>query len=127
MKTVFCDHCQIDSELVTGKEIYPHRQDLFSLYFYRCPQCERRVGCHYGTANPLGGLATAEERVWRMKAHERFDKFWKGGKMSRTKAYSWLSKTMGIPTRKTHIGMFTADQCKEVIRLCDQFREEDLL
>jgi hypothetical protein len=127
MRTVFCESCKIDSELVTGKEIYPHREDLYSLYFYRCPKCERRVGCHYGTTNPLGGLASAQERVWRMRAHQRFDKLWKGGTVSRKQAYAWLSRVMGLPTRKTHIGMFTVSQCKNVIEFCDWFKAEDLL
>lgn len=127
MKTVFCEHCQIYSELVTGKEIYPHREDLYHLYFYRCPKCERRVGCHHNSTNPLGDLASHAERVWRMRAHERFDKLWKDGKVSRTQAYSWLSRVMNLPTRKTHIGMFTVSQCKDVIEFCDWFKEEDLL
>ena len=40
--------------------------------------------------------------------------------MSRTAAYKWLSKKMGLPEEKTHIGGFEMDQCQQVIDISRQ-------
>ena len=46
LKSVDCDYCQKPAELVTGATIYPHRNDLAHLRFWRCVPCEAYVGCH---------------------------------------------------------------------------------
>lgn len=57
-----CPYCGKDSVLVNGHVIYPHRPDLLEKKFYWCKPCDAYVGCHPGTANPLGRLANAELR-----------------------------------------------------------------
>jgi hypothetical protein len=54
-------------------------------------------------------------RKARIKAHQLFDLLWKTKKMSRKEAYRWLQKTMNLPPGECHIGMFTLDQCRQVI------------
>lgn len=116
----FCDVCKIDSVLVTGKVVYPHRPDLADKKIYRCPSCGARVGCHPGTTKPLGNLVGAQERTWRMAAHEAFDKTWKTKRWgNRQQAYAKLAEFMALPPEKCHIGMFTVEQCKMVVEVCE--------
>ena len=86
---------------------------------YYCPDCQAWVGVHKGTDRPLGRLADAELRRWKRIAHMNFDRIWRNNRrMSRKKAYEWLSSQMGLPAEETHIGMFDVGRCKEVIALC---------
>lgn len=98
-----------------GREVYPHRPDLFALNFYRCAPCDAYVGTHKGTKTPLGTPANAPLRAARSRAHAAFDPIWREGKMSRTRAYAWLSRQLGLPPAETHIGMFSAEQCAAVV------------
>ena len=112
-----CDYCGDPSELVPGSVIYPHRPDLYAKNFYRCEYCRAYVGCHPGTANPLGRLADAELRAAKQAAHAAFDPLWRGGGMKRKDAYYQLSKALGIPFGDCHIGMFDVATCKRVVEI----------
>jgi len=54
--TIFCCTCEreIKARLTTGREIYPKWPKLAAKNFYRCDECKGYVGCHPGTATPLG-------------------------------------------------------------------------
>lgn len=56
-----CAYCGKPAALVTGRKIYPHRQDLWDKKIWECAPCEALVGCHPGTIKPLGRLAIIEE------------------------------------------------------------------
>lgn len=71
-------------------------------------------------------MANEVLRLKRMETHQVFDAFWKGRRMSRTAAYKWLSKKMGLPEEKTHIGGFEMDQCQQVIDICRQTESANL-
>lgn len=117
-----CNYCGNDAALVSGKEIYPHRPDLYSLQFWSCSPCKAWVGCHKrSNAVPLGRLANAELRREKTAAHAAFDPIWKSGRKSRRGAYEWLSKRLSIPFKDCHIGMFDVDTCKRVVAACDEF------
>jgi hypothetical protein len=115
-KMVACSHCLTGTVLVTGEKIYPHREDLYHKKFWLCEKCGAYVGCHGDSEVPLGTPANANLRYWRRKAHENFDPIWRSKKMTRTGAYSWLASRLGISADRCHIGMFTEEQCQEVIR-----------
>ena len=66
----------------------------------------------YGSAPAGSPLAKA-----RMRAHQSFDRLWQKGPMSRTQAYRWLARMMGIPVERCHMQMFSEGDCLEVIRL----------
>ena len=117
-----CPYCNSFSNLVSGKEIYPHRKDLFSLSFYSCSGCDAYVGTHKGTKKPLGRLANAELRKSKSEAHMAFDPLWKKGGMKRKEAYKWLAKSLGVDGKDCHIGMFDIDTCKEVVSLSLGFK-----
>lgn len=123
-RTVICNYCDDQAELVTGKEIYPHIPSLNDKRFWRCFPCGAYVGTHSNSKDhaPLGKLANKELRQARLKAHAKFDpmwKTWKGKyKYSRTDAYSWLAKRLGISRNECHIAMFDAEMCKRVVEIC---------
>lgn len=118
-----CQYCLEDAVLVTGKEVYPHRPDLVEKKFWKCPgQCDAYVGCHlpnkalgYRGTEPMGVLANPELRRAKMAAHAALDPFWKAAGIKRHVAYRWLAEQLGIHEEACHIGMFTVDQCKQVV------------
>jgi len=110
-----CPYCQRLTEKVTGKEIYPHRNDLWSKVFFRCLPCEAWVGCHPGTDAPLGRLANAELRRCKSQVHSAFDPLWKSRERTRTQAYQWLADQLGIDVENCHIGEFDVATCKRAV------------
>lgn len=126
-----CTHCHREAELVTGREIYPHRPDLAPRMFWRCSPCGAFVGCHRpnkrlglkGT-EPLGTLANAELRQARSRAHAAFDPMWRSGAMERTTAYAWLAEKLGRAIENTHIAMLDVDGCAAVIAAMAQPKKE---
>ena len=42
----------------------------------------------------------------------------------RNEAYRWLSEKMGTPIEFTHIGMFDVDQCRKVVRIMREERNQ---
>jgi hypothetical protein len=114
-----CPYCGKMSVQVSGREIYPHRPDLFSKVFYRCAPCDAYVGCHPATDKPMGRLANAELRAAKLNAHRAFDPLWRSGGKTRRSAYTWLSKKLGIPQEECHIGMFDIDTCRKVVSVCN--------
>lgn len=112
---IFCPYCGRKAELVDSKIIYGKSYGKI----YLCRNCMAYVGTHKGTNKPLGRLANAELREWKKAAHAAFDPIWKYGqfKGDRNAAYRWLSKKMGLPVERTHIGMFDVPECKAVIAI----------
>lgn len=122
-KKVICPYCQADAVFTDSAEVYGGRS--YGM-IWLCRPCKSWVGVHKGSNHALGRLANAELRIAKQLAHEYFDPLWKK-KMARdgcskTKArragYRWLSKQLGIPYKKTHIGMFDVADCRRVVNLC---------
>lgn len=128
-----CGECGNRAEPVTGEQIYPHRRDLSRKRFYLCRGCGAYVGCHDNTWQPFGTPALEHTRMMRRKAHGHFDPIWKAIQASdrrlpandprrqvhaRIRGYEWLSKQLGIPMERCHIGMMTADEARRVVELC---------
>lgn len=100
---IYCCGCKKDVEarLTTGTEIYPHRQDLNGIVFFRCDVCNNYVGTHRklnkdGTRMPLGSIPTPELRKVRSEIHELMDPIWRNQKMQRSELYAKLSFRLGI-------------------------------
>ena len=123
-KPLICPYCGNLSVKSTGKEIYPHRPDLYGKSFYICSPCRAYVGCHPNTDIPLGRLANAELRRAKNMAHACFDLLWKSGLIKRGQAYKWLSRTLDIPQQDAHIGMFDVETCKKVRDLSEAYYKE---
>ena len=114
---ITCHYCKANAKQTTGKEVYPHREDLHHKTFYVCAPCGAYVGCHEGTTKRLGLLANASDRQLKVEAHAAFDALWKTYGMKRGEAYAWLADAMGVKKKDCHIGWFTTDQLNEAIRL----------
>jgi hypothetical protein len=129
-----CIECGHVCKLVTGKEIYPHRSDLWEKPIWRCTHCPKSYcGCHPGTTEPLGFAAGPETRRARMLLHERMlDPIWKSApkkrrRYVRTLTYALLSEQMELPEDETHTGMWTVEQCREAWRILDSQTYETIL
>lgn len=110
-----CPYCGIATTFIDSSAVYGKSYGMI----YACLPCGAYVGVHEGSTVALGRLANAELREWKKKAHASFDRIWKKGKMKRGAAYKWLSENLKIPPEYTHIGMFSVDTCKKVIKICD--------
>lgn len=51
-------------------------------------------------------------------AHRAFDPIWQTGRMTRSEAYAWLSRRMGMGMEQCHIARMDDDQLRRVIELC---------
>lgn len=120
-----CDNKKIDARLTNGREVYPHREDLFEIPFWKCDTCGNFVGCHHKTddpTKPLGCIVTKEIKTERYKLHKIIDPLWKIGNHSRTYVYKWLSKKMG---KRYHTGnVKNMKDVNKVIDLINEFKKE---
>ena len=82
------------------------------------PQCDARVGIRNG--KPLGTPARHELRELRKQCHAKFDPLWKEGDLSRTEAYQFLQKIMGlIDADDAHIAKFDESRCRRFLMRID--------
>ncbi len=116
-KDLECPICGASARLEDSKAIYGKSYGLI----WVCdnyPECNCYVGCHKGTAKPLGTLANNATREARMKAHAIFDPLWKNGEMSRIDAYEEASLLMS--KHPFHIGDLSENECYTFIDLVSE-------
>ena len=121
-KIVKCGECDGEARLVSGKVVYPHRDDLAEKRFWMCEKCGAYVGCHKvsdGTL-PLGSPAGKETRAPRAKVHALIDPPWQSKKVQRSADYYWISQKLGIDIDDCHVGMFDAEKCKKVLGMLEK-------
>lgn len=116
-RNLYCCECRSDSlaRLTDGAEIYPHRQDLKSLPFWKCETCGNYVSCRRGTTLPLGVIPTPELRDARRHIHNVIDPIWKSGEMDRTELYAALSKELGYTYHTAEIR--TLEEARKIWRI----------
>lgn len=118
-----CPYCEREAELINGVDLYGERGDASSRY-WRCRPCAAWVGCHAGTETPFGSLADAGLRMQRRALHERFDRYWKQGRIDRNVAYKWLADAMLLSKDDCHIGKFLPIHCAIANRVLDGWNEQ---
>lgn len=128
---IYCVGCSddVDAELVSGKEVYPHRPDLANIPFWRCPECHNFVGCHYKSANPtrpLGVIATKELKSMRMAIHRQLDSMWRvngrRNKKLRGEIYRELSERLGVDY---HTGNIQSEEdAHKVLNILNEMKGE---
>ena len=125
-----CMECGAAAVLTDGREVYPHRPDLYTKPLWACRPCKASCGCHPGGYEPLGFPAGKATRQARMRLHEdRLDPIWKGrkgAKKKRGQVYRLLSARMGLPPERTHTGMFSIEQCREAWRVLEGVTPENV-
>ncbi len=123
-----CDACQSTAIALENNSIlYGKDYGDWPIIWY-CYSCAAAVGCHKGTAIPLGKMADRDTRSIRSKAHEAFDPIWKNKKKkrkSRNAAYAWLAEQLKIAKEECHISRFDKQRCLEVISICSRSNLND--
>lgn len=126
-KPIYCCGCETDVNAIlkSGKDIYPHRQDLHSLPFWMCPTCKNFVGCHHKTRNrtaPLGCIPTTELKNARRHLHALIDPLWETGLIGRRALYERISAIVGwnYHTAKTR----TVDEAREAYKAAQAIAKE---
>ena len=123
MKSIICPYCNEQAPLTMGKQVYPHRPDLWDYKFFACFPCDATVGVHKHSEVPLGRLANKSLRQAKMRAHAAFDPLWKSKRMTRSQAYAWLAFSLKMTPKDCHIGMFNDLQCDAVVSAVHSHRE----
>lgn len=102
-KLIWCCDCQkkVDARLTTGKEIYPHRDDLIPTRYFIHDECGNYVGTHsrpdkQGNVRPLGCIPNAEIRKGRAEIHKILDPMWQNRKYKRNAIYRLLTDHLGF-------------------------------
>ena len=106
-----CPYCKSNVKIISetdvyGKE-YKGRKIIACINF---PKCDSYVGTH-DDETALGRLANKELRIAKKNAHYWFDKHWKEGFINRGELYKYLSDYLELPSKYTHIGMFSIKTC----------------
>lgn len=130
-----CAPCKKMTRLVSGREIYGHRPDLWDKPIYLCDGCGAYVGCHEGTTRALGTPAGPKVRDARIKLHEQMlDPLWETADRcglyapeseqarqvirfaARSRVYAFLAHRMGLTKEQTHVSLFDLEQCRAAWR-----------
>lgn len=128
-EVVICPYCHGNATFLPSSEALYHGRDYGPAY--ACFKDAAWVGCHPHSERPLGRLANAELRGWKMKAHAAFDPVWiarwhtkhaldarYSKPMARGGRYRALAELLGIPREQAHIGMFSVELCQRTVELC---------
>lgn len=110
--------------LTDGAEVYPHRQDLHALPFWKCDICENFVGCHYKTKDrtrPLGCIPTKELKEARKHIHSILDPIWQSGKMKRKAIYKRISDAVGWEYHTAKIR--NIEEARKIYRLVKEIQK----
>jgi hypothetical protein len=125
--TIFCCQCQshIAARLTTGAEVYPHRDDLHALPFWKCDTCGNWTGCHHKTSTPtapLGCIPSPEIKRLRILIHGVLDPIWKRGAAKRGTLYAAISERLGKQYHTADIR--TEAEAREVLRIVRELRDQ---
>lgn len=123
-RLIRCCGCggKIEARLTDGSEIYPHRDDLHSLPFWKCDTCGNFVGCHHKTKNrtqPLGCIPTPELKKARQHIHRLLDPIWQNGKMKRADIYAKISERVGWKYHTAQIR--SVEEAREIYRIVREY------
>jgi len=123
---IYCCGCEeyVDARLTCGKEIYPHRVDLYDLPFWKCDTCGNYIGCHHKTTDrtkPLGVIPTDELRRARHDIHKLMDPIWRGGEIKRADLYKMISDEFGFRYHTAKIK--SIEDARKIYKFIENIRE----
>ena len=105
---LYCQECgeKVQTLVVNGATIYPHRPDLHHKVFLQCPHCHNYTGADeirpkdtiekWKHRHDKKVIPTATSRRSRWKIHHLIDPVWQSGIMSRAKIYKRLGEATGV-------------------------------
>lgn len=96
-KQIFCIECDCDVEavLVSGRDVYPHRPDLYTKMFWKCLHCGNFVGTHKKTGIELGCIPNKKIKNARRQIHAMLDPIWERKILDRSEVYKEISNKLG--------------------------------
>jgi len=96
---IYCCECKkdVEAELITGQRAYQHREDLWDMLFWQCPNCDNFVGTHKNSKKhaPMGHICGKELKKLKMDIHRILDPLWRSGRYSRKQIYLIVSSKIG--------------------------------
>ena len=110
---MICPYCKQEAKWCENKERYGKNYGE-SYMCYWCKDCDAYVGCHNNSKRPLGTMANAELRKWRIRTHNYIDQFHGGKGKSRSAVYRKLGEHFG---KEIHIGESDIDMCKRILEV----------
>lgn len=126
-RKIYCLACgeNVYARLTTGKEIYPDRQDLHHLPFWKCDTCQNYVGCHHKTSDrtrPLGNIPSPQMRKARGHIHRLMDEILEKDNITRQKLYAKISKHQG---REYHTAeLCSIEEARNVYRFLKHYQRD---
>jgi len=125
VREIWCCDCgfKVKARLTDGKEIYPHREDLYKLPFWICDRCDNFVGCHWKTKDrtrPLGIIPTPAIKNARKHIHALLDPMWKNrdnAKRKRTFLYNIIKERLGSKYDYHTANIISVEEGRKVYRI----------
>jgi ssDNA-binding Zn-finger/Zn-ribbon topoisomerase 1 len=120
-----CPECGAPMELRTSTKFLRKNQTVRK--FFGCsnfPKCRATHGAHQD-GRPLGIPGDQATKDARVRAHNIFDKLWKGTTFKRGRAYRWLEFELKLQPGTAHIGSFDIAMCEKVIEACKRRIDEN--
>jgi len=117
----------VEARLTDGREVYPHRPDLWGLPFWKCDACGHHVGCHHKSRDrtrPLGSIPTGAVRGARRRLHDLIDPLWRSGKWDRSSLYREIARRLGLEEYHT-ARVDSVAEADRVIAVLDELMAAD--
>lgn len=118
---VQCPYCGSNAVLKPANKIFGVRTYEPNRFLYVCsnwPSCDAYVTAHTQDYSPMGTLANGQLRHKRILAHKALLTYRKVTHTEKWASYIWLAGKLGMDHQRTHIGMFSDEECDRVIALC---------
>ena len=118
---VECPYCGAHAVMRSANKVFGTKLYEPDRFLYVCtnwPTCDAYVTAHASDHRPMGTLANKQLRHKRILAHKAFQNYRKATKTEKWASYIWLEGKLGLDQARTHIGMFSEEECDRVIALC---------
>lgn len=122
---IYCPYCGASAVCRPASTVYGADTIDRKSFLYLCsnwPSCDAYVGAHKADRRPMGTLANSRLRHKRILAHHALERLQQERHMDKWASYVWLQAKLGLDERNAHIGMFSEQQCDQVISLCQRKR-----
>lgn len=116
-----CPYCGSNAVLRPASKVFGTKARENNRFLYVCanwPACDSYVTAHLEDRRPMGTMANGQLRHKRILAHKALQAYRKATNTKKWASYIWLEGKLGLDQQRTHIGMFSDDECDRVIALC---------